>query len=87
MILMSLRYIALFGFAVMVAVASPRLFDSGDAIRDWEAFFAAIFFPAVMAGNVALAWCGYSFQYAVLIPIGFLLPVLYMTAFWIYFSG
>jgi len=43
-------------------------------------------FPLFLAGNVATAWCGYSFRNRRLILVGFSLPVLYMTAFWFYFA-
>jgi hypothetical protein len=86
MIVMSVGYAGIFVFTVLTAITSPLMFDSGDTSRAWKAVIAALICPFFVAGNVALAWCGYGFRRRTLIPIGFALPFLYMAVFWLYFA-
>ena len=86
MIVMSIGYVGIFVFSLMMAITSPMMFDSGETSRAWAAVIGALIFPFFVIGNVALAWCGYGFRRRTLIPVGFTLPFLYMVVFWMYFA-
>jgi hypothetical protein len=86
MIVLSVGYAGLFAFAVMGALVSPMVFDSGETPRNWAAFFCFLFFPVLVLMSAAMGWCGFGFRRYRLIPLGFALPVIFGVVFWFSFS-
>ncbi len=86
MIVLTVGYAALFCFALLAALVSPMVFDSGESTKTWSAFFAFLFFPVLVLLALALAWSGFGFRRYLLIPIGVALPIAYCLVFWFAFS-
>ncbi len=86
MIILTTGYAGLFAFAVLSAVMSPLVFDSGQGAREWSAFFAFLFFPLFVLLGIGLSWYGFASYRYKMIPVGFALPLIYATVFWFTFS-
>jgi hypothetical protein len=86
MVLLSVGYAGLLAFAILGAIVSPMMFDSGDTPRNWAAFGFALIFPVAVSLGAAVSWSGFGFRRYALIPIGVALPIVYMVVFWFSFS-